>query len=251
MRTGTILLARVSLMGVIASVLVSCAPAVIDRTLFEQPVFVRIPVGTATPAQKATYENHPVAVERFERRCTSKPAPKTECPSWVWLKISVIEGARAVNVGGHGGRAQLLALIENTGTTPTFDGILPGEQALVAVDKRGLGGQPRETALRLIHFKRNLIPPNFTVTDGEYGIVIPCYTHRGRSSDMSFRGCIKGSIVHHNNPQTEVRATSLLTLEAKDPFGKATDGKPEWDPADFASLDDPLWLRCAPGCCTS
>ena len=251
MRTRTLLLARVSIMGVLAAVLGSCAPRVIDRTLAERPVYVDIPHGVATPAQKAQYVNNPVAVERYERRCTEKPVTGAVCISSVELKITVFEGAQHVRVGGHQGKALLLAWIENLGSRATFDGIQAGEQALVAVDKSD-PGQPRQTALRMIHFRRNLIPPNFTVTDSEYAIVKTCHPgYRARASDMSFRGCIKGSAMEQGHSPTGVLSTSRVSRGAPHPFWKRTHVKSDEEPADFLSLDDPLWFRCSPGCCTS
>lgn len=251
MRTRTTLLAQFSFMGVLASVLGSCTPAVIDRTLAEQPVFVEVPAnGIATPAQKDRYENNPVAVERFEGRCTVKPAAGTACPSYVTLRITVVEGAKHVRVGGHPVNPLLLALIENRGSTATFDGIAPGKHALVAMNKAE-PGQPTETAVHLVRFEQMLNSPNFAVTNREYNVLRTCNTHySGRASDMSFRGCIAKHWAGGNS-QSEVMATSLVTLGSQSSFLKRKQEKSEVPLADFVSLDDPLWLRCSPGCCTS
>jgi hypothetical protein len=235
-------------MGVLAAVLGSCAPSVIDRTLAERPVFVEVPAGgIATPAQKARYDNNPVAIGRIERRCTYKPAAGAVCNSSVELRIKVLEGAKLIKAGGHSFGPQLLALIQNRGSTPTFDGILPGEQALVAV------GRPGQTALKLVRFQTMIGSPNFAVSERDYGIVTPCDSlYSGLSSDMSFRGCKPHDwSMRPGNSEQGVLATSLLTVEMRQSFLKGTDGKSDFHMADYASMDDPLWLRCSPGCCTS
>lgn len=248
MQTRTLLLARVSVMGVSGAVLGSCAPSVIDRTLAERPVFVEVPAGgVATPAQKARYDNNPVAIGRIERRCTYKPAAGAVCNSSVELKITVLEGAKLIKAGGHPFGPQLLAFIQNGGATATFDGILPGEQALVAV------GGPGQTALKLVRFQTIVGSSNFAVSERDYGIVTPCDSaYSGRSSDMSFRGCWPHPrAVRPGNSAQGLLATSLLTVETQQSFLKGTHGKSELHMADYASMDDPLWLRCSPGCCTS
>ena len=246
MRTRTILLARASLIAVLVSVLGSCTPAVIDRTLPERPVFVELPAsGIATPAQRASYQNNPVAVARFERRCTYKPAPNTVCNSSVELKIMVIEGSKNVKAGGHPLGPHLLAIIENRGTTPTFDGILPGEQALVAV------GKGPETATMFVRFQPMVGSGNFSVVSREYGLVKDC--HRGysaRSSDMSFRGCDTSHwATGARESRPAVLATSLVTVEEQRSFPAGNRATRQL--TNVYSLDDPLWLRCSPGCCTS
>lgn len=244
MRTRTLLLAQVSVMGVFAAVLGSCGPSVIDRSPPERPVYVEIPAsGVATPAQKARYENNPVAVVRFERRCTYKPGPLTVCNSSVELKIEVLEGAKHVRAGGHHFGPHLLAKIQNLGATATFDSIMPGEQALVAV------GKGAQTALRLVRFHQMANSPNFAVVAPEYRILKDCHPYSARSSDMSFRGCDpKHYTTRRGNFQQGVLATGLMTVETHS-FGGANGATLRF--ADMYSMDDPLWLRCSPGCCTS
>jgi hypothetical protein len=244
------MLARVSVLGVLATALGSCAPSVIGRTLAEQPVFVDLPVnGIATPAQKAEYEGNPAAVERWEGRCTYKPATGAVCNSHVTLKITVVEGAKHIRVGGHSGKALLLAVIENKGQIATFDNIMPGEQALVAVDKPDPtpGGQ-RQTAVMMVRFNQMMNSPNFAVSAREYGVLRTCNPHfPATSSDMSFRGCDPKHLAMTEVSRQGVLATSLVTLGMPSFFMKRAEKKS----ADFFSLDDPLWLRCSPGCCTS
>lgn len=239
MRIRTLLPARVFLTVVLVSTLGSCTPKVLDHTVAERPVFVELPAsGVATPAQRGAYENNPVAVERYERRCTYSPAKGAACDTSVELRIRVVEGAKRVALGGHPGQPLLLALIENKGTRMTFDSILPGENALVAANKT-IVGRPTETVVKLVRFQQTAGSPNFSVSQREYVVLRPCSPHySGRSSDMSFRVCdprhwaMRGGSMHPG-----VLVTSLVSFMT--------------DRAAWIALDDPLWLKCSPGCCTS
>lgn len=256
MRTRTLLPARVSLAVVLVSMLGSCTPRTLDHTLAERPVFVELPAGgVATPSQRAAYQNNPVAVERYERRCTYKPAKGTACDTSVELRIRVVEGAKLVAAGGHPRRPLLLALIENKGTRMTFDSILPGENALVATNK-AIVGRPTETVVKLVRFQQTIGSPNFSVSEREYGVLRSCYPHySGRSSDMSFRGCDpRHWAMHGGSLQQGVLVTSLVSFARRHGLGDVKKEEPKLnmtDRADYVSMDDPLWLRCSPGCCTS
>lgn len=257
MRTRTLLPARVSLAVVLVSLLGSCTPRALDRTFAERPVFVELPAsGIATPAQRAAYDGNPVAVERNERRCTYKPAAGAACASSVELRVMVAEGARSVAAGGHPHRPLLLGIVENRGTRATFDGILPGENALVAENKVTVGGRP-ETVVKLVQFAKTGTP-NFAFTQSEYVVLRDCVRHyTGRSSDMTFtvRVCDSThSTMRRGSSDHGVLVTSLVTSTRRHGLGEVRSGKSALNATDgkaWIALDDPLWLRCSPGCCTS
>lgn len=250
MRTRTILLARVSLLGVCMSALGSCTPLVerpILRILAEQPVFVELPPNGSiiSAIEKAKYENNPFTVEHLERRCTQKPIAPNPCSSPVELRITVIEGAKAIRAGGHGPRAHLIAVIVNKGPTQTFDHLLPGKQFLVGV------ADGNQTALMRVQFNPISGSPDFRVDSRRYGTVIPCHpTYSSLSSDASFRGCPEDWKARQIGPREGVLATSQVSVEMQHSFMQHRRMSTTHS-ADFASLDDPLWLRCTPGCCTS
>jgi hypothetical protein len=251
MRTRTFFLARVSLAGVLALGLGSCTPRALDRSYSERPVFVELPAsGVATPTQRAAYENNPISVERWERRCTYKPAAGATCNSSVDLKIVVFEGAKSVAAAARPARPLLLATIENKGTTATFDSIYPGVQALVAVGRQG------QTVIMLVRFHQMANSPNFAVSAREYIVVKQCKQHYpANSSDMSFRGCPPEHLAMHGGAfEQRVPATSLVSFEKQPPWRESNQGHSTVDvprSTSIFSLDDPLWLRCSPGCCTS
>ncbi len=253
MRTRTFFLARVSPAVALALTLGSCTPPrALDRSLFaERPVFVEIPAsGVATPTQRAAYENNPIAVERWERRCTYKPATGATCNSSVNLKIVVFEGSKSVAAGGHPHRPLLLATIENKDTVPTFDSIFPGVQALVAV------GRPGQTVVMLVRFHQMANSPNFAVSAREYNVVRRCKDHYpANSSDMSFRGCPPEHLAANGRAfKQRPLVTSLVSFDKQPSWHESNFGPSMVDvtgSTSIFSLDDPLWLRCSPGCCTS
>lgn len=250
MRSRTTLLARVSRVGVLVSVLGGCAGG--GGTPFlaafpEQRVDVPLPATEISPGDRMRYENNRATTRRIERRCVYKPIAGARCDTSVALKITVIEGAKFVRASGHTGGPQLVGIIENLGSRSTFDGFWPGKQALVAV-ARGSG-----TVLVRVRFNQMAGSPNFAVDSAYYGTLADCHPdYVGLSSDMSFRGCDpneRGTVRERRTPG-EVLASSQVTFRM--PLSeKSGHGEPRRPRADFVSLDDPLWLRCSPGCCTS
>lgn len=245
MRTGTLLLARVSVMGLLTLVLGSCAGRTLhDQPLIpvnEQPIFVELPPSVIRGVNKDKYDNNFPIRSRIEKRCTYQPLPAgTACNSSVEVRIIVIEGAKFVKAVGNVRHPHLIAWIENTGTKPTFDGIRPGKQAVVAVAK-GAG-----TALTLVQFARMSGTSDYSVQSWEYGIVKECDPfYLDPNSDMSFRGCHRKAATGPADNERRILATSQVRLSS---MWSENSAEP---PANAESLDDPLWLRCSPGCCTS
>lgn len=252
MRPRNFLVARVSLVALLVPALGSCTSAGgphLGTFLSEQPVFVTLPPngGVISASERSKYDNNPFSVGRLEGRCTSKPAPGTRCNIAVEVKITVIEGAQLISAGGHGIRPQLVASVENKGAVSTFDTIVPGQQYWVA-ERNGAN-----TVLTAVRFHAIQNSTDFRVESWRYGTVIPCHPRSsGRSSDMSFRGCRQEDWSSRQHIlKGPVLATSQATAVSPNALPKSTDEEKSVTSRDLFSLDDPLWLKCTPGCCTS
>lgn len=250
MRDPTRAIASYSLLLVAALVGGGCAPrpaTVVDPSkdllpLIERERSVSLPdsrSGELTQQQKDEYDRGRRIVSHVRQRCAGPylNARSKQCNRTVNVLITAVEGAKFVRWDRPPNRPQLLAWIENLGAEPTTDGLLPGKQARYALvadattHVTGLGPRPRLVLVEILDPEAQIARRRTRVI--EHGAVFACHNyHQPYISDADFRPCHNPLRVAETGPWNgPLMVTSLLTF--------------------VSFFDDPTWLSCASGCCTS
>jgi hypothetical protein len=210
----------------------------VDLPVAEHRIYVEIPGRTAMSADalRRSYEDGRRTLSHVRARCVTSPSPAGSCSTTTDVRITAVEGAKYVDADNPPNRPQLIAWIENLGTSVTFDGIQP-----IAVHRYALvvDTQPKlNPAILLVEFPGARPPRGTTARATPYGRVYKCHNYGRRLiSDADYQVCSyrrdAGVLRAPNGIRNMASFTSMLTW---------TSG---------FNFDDPTWFSCASGCCSS
>lgn len=234
--------AKLACVGLCALTAMECtraAPEIdVHLPVVEREIYVDVPGRTTLSPDdlRERYYRGRRTLFHMRARCVTTPKVDGSCATTTDVRITAVEGAKYIDADKRPNRPQLIAWVDNLGTSTTFDGIQPVDVARYALVVDTIPHV--NPAILLVEFPAERAPRGTLARATPYGRVYKCHNYRQPLiSDADYQVCRPHrSAAALPKPASLAKSllfTSMLTWTTR------------------SAYDDPTWFSCSSGCCSS